>query len=392
MRPMVWSALLQWSRLGISALVFLAMARVLSLDEIGAFATAFAPVRLLQGVHRPGLVDAGIAAPGHRQALLTLGLASGGVQSAGLLAAGVWMAAPVGPLLCVLAPVPLFTALSAVPEAVLRAEGRLKALALRTMAAQGLASVAAMAALMAGWGSVALAIFVLINAASACFIAVVLVPLPRPSLQGVGAAAAPVWRIAARDLAQGATQPMLQMLLAASLGMSVAGAFQLAARLVGLVDALMVAPMRYVALPRFRAAWVEGDLMRVLTRVWVQSGAIAVPAYAFAALSAPVVLPWVVGPENAAGVVPLVPWYCLLGLLSAVAMPLTQALTAAGAPTLALLRAVAALGLSLGLAVAVLPVGVVAVAAVLPLAYAVSLIPFVPRAMGILEQRAGVPA
>ena len=40
-----WSTLLQWSRLGVNAALFLIVARFLTLAEIGAFATAFAPVR-----------------------------------------------------------------------------------------------------------------------------------------------------------------------------------------------------------------------------------------------------------------------------------------------------------------------------------------------------------
>ena len=41
----LWSAVLQFSRFGGNAVIFLAMARFLSLEEIGAFGLAYAPIR-----------------------------------------------------------------------------------------------------------------------------------------------------------------------------------------------------------------------------------------------------------------------------------------------------------------------------------------------------------
>ena len=53
-----WSFVLSWSRVGINAALFLAATRVLTLAEIGMFATAFAPIRLLQAVQKAGVSDA----------------------------------------------------------------------------------------------------------------------------------------------------------------------------------------------------------------------------------------------------------------------------------------------------------------------------------------------
>jgi len=55
MSPRFWSFALQWSRVGINAGLFLIAARFLTLAEIGAFATVFAPIRLTQGLHKAGI-------------------------------------------------------------------------------------------------------------------------------------------------------------------------------------------------------------------------------------------------------------------------------------------------------------------------------------------------
>ncbi|MEO9459476.1 MAG: oligosaccharide flippase family protein, partial [Lentilitoribacter sp.] len=57
MKPIFWSVLLQWSRFGVSAFVFLTATRFLSLQEFGAFATAFAAIKLTQGFHKAGISE-----------------------------------------------------------------------------------------------------------------------------------------------------------------------------------------------------------------------------------------------------------------------------------------------------------------------------------------------
>lgn len=52
----VWSVVLQFSRFGGNALVFLVMARFLTIEQIGAFGMAYAPIRWTQVVHKSGIL------------------------------------------------------------------------------------------------------------------------------------------------------------------------------------------------------------------------------------------------------------------------------------------------------------------------------------------------
>ncbi len=183
----VWSTVLQWSRFGINALVFLLVARFLNLAEIGAFALAFAPVRFLQVLHKNGIADAIIIAERRREAeeaLFGLSLLIAFACSAGLLGSAALSAstAPVAPMLVAFAAIPILYGLSAVPEGILRREMRIRALALRTLATQLIAGALTLAAAAAGFGAWSLAVFALVNAVLGSVISIVLaVGGPAPS-------------------------------------------------------------------------------------------------------------------------------------------------------------------------------------------------------------------
>jgi hypothetical protein len=84
-------------------------------------------------------------------------------------------------------------------------------------------------------------------------------------------------------------------------------------------------------------------------------------------------------------VLALLPAFCILGLLNALAMPITQALTASGHTGLTLIRAMATLALSLLLAVPTLGTSLPLTAAMLPLAAALILLPYVLTAARVLQ-------
>jgi len=325
-----WSTLLQWSRLGVNAVLFLIVARFLSLAEIGAFATAFAPVRLLQVVHKAGVVDAYIVSDksnSTKNAFFALSAALGLIFTTTLALASLILPDPVAPMIASLCPIPLIYGLAAIPEASLRAELRLKALALRTLFSQLLAAALALATLWAGWGAYSLVVFALSNAIATSALSLALArirPTALPTRVTLRAAVPGVARISARDLAGNATIPLLQLAVGAVLGLPAAGAFQIAARVLSLLDALAISPIRYIALPRFAALAGAAALPNAVLHSLRVTARIAALVYLGALATAADLLSVVVGPAHAASTAPLLPAFCLLGLTGALAMSLNE--------------------------------------------------------------------
>lgn len=377
MRPIAWSVVLQWTRVGGGAVVLLGAARFLDLSEIGAFAAAHAPLRWLLGTHRAAIGDVAIVAKsGQHDQVFWLSAGLGLLMAASLLAGAAAAPAPVGVLLAALAALPLAQGIAAPSEARLRAALRLRALALRSLGAQGLAVTAALLVLAQGGGAWSLVTFVLVNTCAASALAVVMAPAwprLRPDAAGIFVLSAPTIRLALRDLTGGATLPLLHVMVAASLGLTAAGALQIATRILSLVDALAVAPIRYVALPRFAAGTPTDETL-------AQTARIACLVYPGMLLVAGPALTVAVGADHAAAVTPLMPAMALLGLASALSMPLVQALTAADAIGLTLKRSGILLFLSLALALPGLAVSVVWTTAALPLASGLVLAGFLPAA------------
>ncbi len=373
MRPLLWSAMLQYSRLGIGAVLFLIAARYLSLEQIGAFAAALAPVRVLAVIHRPGMADAAIIRQNNiskQSHMFTLSLGLGILFFIGLFVAGLLLPAPVGQMLQVLALLPLLYGLAAPSEAQLRRDLRIKALALRSLFAQVLAAVLALWLLHQGAGAWALAAFAVTNTALGTALALWLAPAwPRilPCWTGLKHLMSPVSRIAARELANGATLPLLQLLVTAVLGLAAGGAFQIAARLLALIDTLAVAPIRYIALPRFAQAASRTTLPGTVLRSLQLTSLITCLIYPGAIISAPELLILTVGPAHAAATMSLIPAFCLFGMAAALMMPLTQALTAVNQTQLPLARSLATLAIVMILALAGVSHSLTMTAAALPL-------------------------
>lgn len=380
-----WSVLLQWSRLGFGALLFLIAARHLTLAEIGAFATAFAPVRLLQMVLRAGVGDLAVlrSGPDQHNAVFALSAGLGLVATTLLAGAGLALPEPVGPMLMTLAPGPLLLGLSLPAEATLRQRLNIRALALRSFAAQGTAAGIALLALYQGAGAWSLVCFALINTALSGALSLWLArvwPSGLPASGQIRALLPDLARLSLRDLANSATLPILQLMISAALGLTAAGAFQIASRIIGLTDALAIAPIRYVALPRF-AALSARALPGALQASLRHTATIAALIYPLAALLAPELLTLAIGPDHTDAILPLIWPLALAGLCSALSMPLVQALTAASAIHLTTSRTLILCALSLTLALPGLSLSPFWTATALPVAGLFTLIWFFSRGL-----------
>jgi O-antigen/teichoic acid export membrane protein len=368
-----WSAVLQWSRLGVNAAVFLIAARFLTLAEIGAFATAFAPIRLAQVVHKTGVADAAVlVSRTSRDGLFGISFILGLVFAAGFAVLGLFWGGSVGPMMIVLAVLPLMFGFSAVSEGVLRQGMRIRALALRTLAAQVIAGVVALGALAAGQGAISLVVFALVNAAITAGLSWSMADwrprwrsVWRTSPAEMRVPAVTVARIALRDLAGNATLPFVQLAVALVWGLPAAGAFQIATRVLSLLDALALSPIRYLALPQF-AVLPSGAIGAAVLESLRTTTRIAAWLYPGAMLAAPEILTLIVGPSHAGEAAAPMAMLCLFGLAAALAMPLTQGLTARGQARLTLLRAVWTMAISLCLSLLALGHSMVAATAALP--------------------------
>ena len=356
MTPLGWSIVLQWSRVGITAVLFLFAARVLSLVELGLFATAFAPVRLTQSLYRAGIGEAVVVygdRPGRRTALFAISTVSGVFVATALAGVAVILKSP---LLAMLAVVPLISGVGAVFEGVLRREMRIRDLALRTVVCQSLAALVAFWMLLEGFGAWALACFAVLNAALSAVAAYWLAgwrPRQAPPLARVRLVMPKVAQIAVRDILNSGLLPVAQMLVAAGLGLAAAGAFQIAVRLLGLIDAVTLAPMRFTALPSLRR--VEGSAFEATVRdqlrlsatiaAWVWGGTLAVTSD---------LVTLAVGATHAAAAVGPLVGLAGVGLISALTMPVAQAIMAKGEAGLVLNRAALFFGLGSSMTIGLL--------------------------------------
>lgn len=366
-----WSFVLGWSRVGLNAVLFLVATRVLTLAEIGLFATAYAPVRLTQGMFKAGVSDAVIVLgrrPRRWDALFALSLSAGGMLTVLYLLIG----AVFSPILLTLAVIPLINSIGAVSEGILRQRLALRALALRTLGTLTVAAIVALWMLATGWGLWALVAFSLLNAAFSCALSYHLAawrPQSWPRWRWQRAILPGTGDIGGRVLIASAQMPLAQLAIGLALGPSAAGAFQIASRMLDLIDALTLSPLRFVALPQFSRAHVLRSALRAHLRVSSLSGA-WVWAGTFAA--APEILALAVGPAHATAAAPVLRALAGAGLLNAVFMPVLQALTARGLTRLVLKRAVLSLGLGAVLVLPALALSTIAAAIALSLSVLVA--------------------
>lgn len=383
MNTRIWSFILSWSRVGINAALFLAATRVLTLTEIGLFATAFAPIRLTQGLYKSGISDAVIVLrrPHRLDALFALSAGSGITLSAILAILGSLFS----PLLLTLSIIPVINSLGAVSEGILRQRLALRALALRTLATQSIAAIIALWMLTTGWGVWALATFALINAALTCALSVTLArwrPHSLPNWQYQSLIWLKTTEIMGRVLLTTTQMPLAQLAIGLTLGPAAAGAFQIATRMLELIEALTLSPLRFIALPELsRSTNLRTDLHTHLRR----TSALAAWVWGGTMVAAPEILTLAVGSTHAPAATPILRALALLGLLSALLMPLTQALTAQGHTALVLKRAALSLTLGTALILPTLMVSATMAAAALSIAAALGALWFTTRALSTLK-------
>jgi O-antigen/teichoic acid export membrane protein len=385
MSPRAWSFLLQWSRTGIGAAVFLIAARYLSLAEIGAFATAYAPFRMAQSVFKSGLSEAVCAVnhrPGRLEALLAMSVTSGLVLTGVALAAGFLLDAPI---LLLLSCVPAFLGISAISEALLRHRLDLRTLALRTAFAQSLAAALCLWLVAEGVGARALAGFVIAQVAVSAVWSVIAArwwPTVRPALNVSIALVPLVTKLAARDLLSSGIIPLAQIAVGTALGMTAAGTFQIATRMMSLIDALSLSPLRFLALPDLRRSKNAPDAILGHLRV---SAALALWIWTGTVVAAPMLLEVFIGPLNAQQTAPVLVALAPAGVAAALVMPFAQGLIAATHVHIPLKRAFILLALfAVGLGPA-LTQSTLAVAIAFSSASVLSAVWLVHKAMHILR-------
>lgn len=383
----LWAILLQWSRLGISAAVFLLAVRLLPLTEIGIFATAFALPKLLQVIHKSGITELRITSDTPDRPVYLLSILLGLAAASLCLAATLALPQESRPHLAALATLPLLNALAAPSEGRLRRVLKIRALALRTLLAQTCAATVALYGLTHGWAAWSLTAFALTNAALTAVLSLALAPPDLKPQTPIRPLLPDLTRLTLRPLAGSATFPAVQLLIGLTLGLPAAGAFQIATRLVELVDTLALAPLRYLALPRFKSLAGTPGFAAKLRDSTRRTALLTALVYPLAWAAAPHLLP-LLGPDKAATALPLLPPLLLTGALSALLMPLTQALIATGHAAPPLRRATLTLALSLLLLPPVLhhPLALWA----LPLASGIAALPFLRDARTRLPRE--VPA
>jgi len=339
--PRFWSFVLQWSRVGINAALFLVAARFLTLGEIGAFATAFAPIRMTQGLHKAGICESVIVfgkSQQRRDALFALSLGSGLALALTFVLLALALNAP---LLLMLAPVPLLNGLSAVSEGILRQTLRLRALALRTLFSQSAAALLALWLLWQGAGAWSLVAFALVNAMFTLSVSVYLArwrPRRLPPLRHLRLLWPKTAQIAGRDMLGAALFPVIQLCVGLFLGLPAAGAFQIATRVLGLIEALSLSPLRFIALPQLRL--LRGAAFRAALADHLSvTATLSVCIWGGTYIAAPQILAPMIGAEHVAASAPTLIALAGFGLTSALSMPINQALIARGQMDLMLARA-----------------------------------------------------
>ncbi|WP_339109698.1 oligosaccharide flippase family protein [Thioclava sp. GXIMD4216] len=401
MSKALWSVVLQLSRLGGNVIFFLAMARLLPVADLGAFATALAVFRWSQVLHKGGIADAVVlTAPADAARLaalfwlaqaLTVGIAVLALGLIGLAYLGVGALQDMQAQIATLLLVPLFQGASAVQEAQLRQALRLRALALRTAAVQLLSGAGGFALYAMGGGVWSLVGFAVINAVASALLSWRMArwwPSDGPRLVQMRALAPEVMAIAGRGLVAGAALPLIQFLLGLVYGGAIAGGFQIAQRIFQLVDALTLAPLRFLVLPVMMRA--KDRSAGLVVRVLRLAALVSAPAYMAVAVWALPVLNALLGASAAGLAAPMVQALAALGPVATTVLGVDQALVVRKGAGRAFLRAGLGLGLSAGCVVLMVPVSAQAMILGHVLASYLALGLFLPRMLRLigLEVRA----
>ncbi|WP_176439233.1 oligosaccharide flippase family protein [Puniceibacterium sediminis] len=360
----LWSVVLQFSRFGGNAVVFLVMARFLTIEQIGAFGMAYAPVRWLQVLHKTGISNSVVVTLRRKEgsaitdddpaftALFWLSMAATLLMTVGIVMLALVLGAvqrtdqPVDQMMLVLILVLVAFAVSSVPEGLLRKNMEIRALALRTLAVQFLSAGLAVILAFYGFGGWALVGFAVMNAVLSSVVSIAMagwLPSGGPDIIQMRAQTPQAAAISGRALLSGSIYAILQFSIGLVLGLGAAGAFQIAQRVYQILDALCLAPIRFLVLPLFSRTAEVGDGTlpgRTIERGLYVTGLVSAPFYIGTIAIAGPALTLVIGAENASHSVLPLQLLCVLGLPMASLTILTQALTVVGHAGLAFHRTV----------------------------------------------------
>lgn len=344
-RNAIWSTVVQVSRLGGAAIVFLVLSRWLPLRELGAYATAFALVQIAQAVLRAGIPEAVIQKQNTDHDYLStafwLSAAASILLSLLLVAIAPLLSTIVnddltGTYLIGLSASVLFVGLGSLSEGLLRRDLKYKALAGRTAATTVISGALSLLAAALGAGGWSLVIFSVTNALMGCVLAFAVAKfLPKLAISRRHAVSIlpMAGGVVGRNLATATILPVGQLCVATFLGAGAAGAYMIANRLLTLASSLTLEPARDVALPLFSRVKNdpvkrEAGLIEALRILSV----ISAPVYMGLAATAPVITTIILGSAKSDVVAPILMGMCLHGLPFIISLLSIQALTSVGRP------------------------------------------------------------
>lgn len=400
-RSGVWSIVLQWSRLGLNAIVFIILSRWLTLSEIGLAAAAQAPILYIQQIQTSVFPDAVVQERDDRQESLStlfwIATACGVLLSLVLLVSadsiGRLLDQPlVGSYLRAISVCPTLISLGVVLDGQLRKRLETRRLAIRTAVSSLVAGSVAIVLAYLDFGAWALVFFTL---ASATLGTVMLfwVEAWRPKLvfdRAIARVQAPILvSLTGRYVISAAVFPMLQLLITANLGAVAAGVFQVAQRFYQMIDSITVTPIRFLALPLF--ARLKDD-RALLTERMVKALSVTsltgFPAYLGMIAVSQDVLPLLVGSENGVPAIEVLRALCFYGPFALLIHLVNIALTSQGLASVVFRRALALVILTL------VPCAIMTQYSVVHVGYAYSMcggIAGVVLALVIVKRHLGIP-
>lgn len=335
-RSLLLSFMGRYGAMPLRLAAMLALARLLTPEEFGAYASALAVVQLCAVLTDIGATQYLVQAPAAanepaRRAAFGLGLALGGgaavpLLAIGLLAPPAWLDSGVGTTLAVFSLTLLLQPAVAVLSAGLHRELRFGPIAVAGVAGAATLAGGSVALAALGFGPVGLAIA---GVAELLVVATVLrlhgrAVLPRPSLRGWRPVFGFGWVWGAiGGLRQGA-DAVSRLLVGTALGLGPLGLLSRAQAVTQIFDKALLDAVSPVVLPALAAAQRAGrPIGPVYLRQVACFAAVAWPFFGALALLAEPFIRLLLGP-GWDGAVPIVRWLCLAGLflpLSGLVLP-----------------------------------------------------------------------
>ncbi|MFS0733986.1 lipopolysaccharide biosynthesis protein [Microbacterium sp. 1P10UB] len=394
-----WVAADKWSNRIMGLLVLVVLGRLLSPQDFGLVAVAtafmaFAAVFVEQGLGR-SLVQKDDLSSIYPNTTLWASLATSGVVAAVIIALAPLIASVYGagdeltPVIQWLAVGLVINALSSTPAALLEREFKFKSLAIRRFAGTMAGGVAAVVAALLGLGVWSLVIQSLTTGIVG-LATLWTASTWRPEFEFSFSKLKELWgtgtSIIGMELIGLLNSQADRLLIGAFLGPTTLGYYFMAIRIVSIIVELFSSVFSGISLTTFSR--LQNDRPRLLAwfyKLTSMSSTTAIPIFAVAGTTAPVVLPFVFGAQWAPSVI-LMQILCFLGALNAVAYFDRSVLIAVGKARAALLLTLGQAILGLVLVVIALPWGVVFVAIAVTLRqYA-----YWPMRLAILKRNVGV--